>query len=182
MTGIRTTRPGPLAPMVRPSRKTTRRWYSRTILRLSFTSMANMATSRTPMTIPTTNPTSITAPSLSARLPGRRLARLLLPAGESPDAQFQALPGHDLNGLSGADRLALRHGRPLLVVHQHRPLRGEGGGGDARRAGQPQELVGDRHPPRAQAGPQGKQEEGGQQATQRHQQPAVHLGFRRLGP
>ena len=30
--GIRNTRPGPLAPMTRPRRNTTSRWYSRTTL------------------------------------------------------------------------------------------------------------------------------------------------------
>src|SRR3972149_2208238 len=63
MSGIRNTRPGPLRPIDRPKRKTTRRWYSRTTFTASgITMSATIATTIGQKSSPNKEPSMGTPP------------------------------------------------------------------------------------------------------------------------
>src|SRR5579859_5068570 len=60
MTGIKKMIPGPFVPITRPKRKTTLRWYSRTILTLRNTRNSTRTTATTaPMMAPVTSPKTL---------------------------------------------------------------------------------------------------------------------------
>src|SRR6266545_5555972 len=104
--GMISTSPGPLAPMLRPSRNTTTRWYSRTIL----TAARTTSTNRTrPMAIAIHS--ARFSMSRSFRLPGQRRPRL--------DDQLEALAPDHPHRRPGRDGAPGRLGAPALVGHPY---------------------------------------------------------------
>src|SRR5215218_3751720 len=104
--GMMRTSPGPLEPMLRPSRNTTTRWYSRTILTAARTSSTS---STRPMAIAIHS--ARFSMSWSFRLLGQRRPPL--------DDQLEALAADHADRGPGRDGAPGRLGAPALVGHPH---------------------------------------------------------------
>ena len=114
VTGLMSTSPGPLMPMARPSRNSTIRWYSRTILTDSPAVTSRTTSPNTPTMMPTIMRPAPRCPGRGWDLIPHHRFRLF-----TPHVEADPVGPEDLDPATGPDRPVHRHRRPLLTTDTH---------------------------------------------------------------